>query len=140
MGPVTTEHRKAPRRKVEGIDRIGNWGSVKYHHLLECGHTEIRARASRAPKLGCAWCLRTEAKVAEMEALAIPYREPLDYDERLGQNEIQVARLQGSLAKALGVPTEAVDLVVTEKGGDLTVESAVVYLSPRDIDRMTRVV
>ncbi len=74
----------------------------------------------------------------EMAALTITYPEPLDYDERLSQNEIQVARLQGSLAKALGVPTEAVDLVVTEKGGDLTVESAVVYLSPRDIDRMTR--
>ena len=138
MVAVTTEHRKAPRRRIEEIERVGNWGSVKYHHLLECGHTEIRARASRAPKLGCAWCLRMEAKASEMEALAIQYREPLDYDERLSHNEIQVARLQGSLAKALGVPTEAVDLVVTEKGGDLTVESSVVYLSPRDIDRMPR--
>ena len=73
-----------------------------------------------------------------MAALTISYPEPLDYDERLSQNEIQVARLQGSLAKALGVPTEAVDLVVTERGGDLTVESAVVYLSPRDIERMAR--
>lgn len=73
-----------------------------------------------------------------MAALAITYPKPLDYDERLGHNEIQVARLQGSLAKALGVPTEAVDLVVTEKAGDLIVESAVIYLSPRDIDRMTR--
>ena len=135
---MTTEHRKAPRRRIEEIERVGNWGAVKYHHLLECGHTEIRARASRAPMLGCAWCLGMEAKASEMEALAIQYREPLDYDERLSHNEIQVARLQGSLAKALGVPTEAVDLVVTEKGGDLTVESAVVYLSPRDIDRMTR--
>ena len=135
---MTTEHRKAPRRKVEGIERTGNWGSVKYHHLLECGHTEIRTRASRAPKLGCAWCLRTEVKATEMAALAITYPKPLDYDERLGHNEIQVARLQGSLAKALGVPTEAVDLIVTEKGGDLIVESAVIYLSPRDIDRMTR--
>lgn len=135
---MTTEHRKAPRRKIESIDRLGNHGSVKYHHLLECGHTEIRARASRAPKLGCAWCLRTESKATEMAALTISYPEPLDYDERLSQNEIQVARLQGSLAKALGVPTEAVDLVVTERGGDLTVESAVVYLSPRDIERMAR--
>jgi hypothetical protein len=62
----------------------------------------------------------------------------LDYDERLGQNEVQVARLRGSLASALGVPIEAVDLVVTERGADLTVESAVVFFSPGDIDRLAR--
>jgi hypothetical protein len=38
----------------------------------------------------------------------------------------------------MGVPIEAVDLVVTENGADLTVESAVVFLSPGDIDRLTR--
>ena len=133
---MTTEHRKAPRRTVESIERIGNWGSVKYHHNLECGHVEIRTRASRAPKLGCAWCLRTAIKVVDVGAATRQFDEPLDYDERMRENEIQVARLQGSLASALGVPTEAVDLVVTEKGADLTVESAVVYLSPRDIDRI----
>jgi len=53
--------------------------------------------------------------------------------------EIEVARLRGSLASVLGVPAEAIDLVVTEKGADLTVESAVVFLSPGDIDRLTRV-
>ena len=63
----------------------------------------------------------------------------LDYDQRLGHNEVQVARLRGSLASALGVPAEAVDLVVTERGADLIVESAIVFLSPGDIDRLTRV-
>ena len=133
---MTTEHRKAPRRTVESIERIGNWGSVKYHHKLECGHVEIRARASRAPKLGCAWCLRTASKALEIGAVTKRFEGPLDYDERMRENEIQVARLRGSLASALGVPAEAVDLVVTEKGADLIVESAVVYLSPRDIGRI----
>ncbi len=136
---MTTEHRKAPRRTIESIDRKGIHGSVKYHHLLECGHTEIRTRASRAPKLGCAWCFRTAEKERDVGAVTLSPMRTLDYDERLGQNEVQVARLRGSLASALGVPIEAVDLVVTERGADLTVESAVVFLSPGDIDRLARV-
>ena len=136
---MTTEHRKAPRRAIQSIERMGRHGSVKYHHLLECGHTEIRTRASRAPKLGCAWCHRTTVKEREVGAVTLSSTMTLDYDERLGQNEVSVARLRGSLASALGVPIEAVDLVVTENGADLTVESAVVFLSPGDIDRLTRV-
>ena len=135
---MTPEHRTAPRRTIESIDRKGIHGSVKYHHLLECGHTEIRTRASRAPKLGCAWCFRTAEKEREVGAITLSPIRTLDYDERLGQNEVSVARLRGSLASALGVPIEAVDLVVTERGADLTVESAVVFLSPRDIARLTR--
>ena len=136
---MTTEHRKAPRRRIEEITRIGVHGSVKYHHELECGHTEIRPRASRAPKLGCAWCFRIEQAEPEFGAVVLKVSDDtVDYDERLSHNEVQVARLHGSLAKTLGVPTEAVDLVVTERGADLTVESAVVFLSPRDIARLTR--
>lgn len=136
---MTTEHRKAPRRKIDLITRMGVHGSVKYHHFLECGHTEIRPRASRAPKLGCAWCFRVEQAEPKFGAVVLlSSSNALDYDERLSKNEVEVARLHGSLAKALGVPTEAVDLVVTENGADLSVESAVVFLSPRDIDRLTR--
>ncbi len=135
---MTTEHRKAPRRTIESIERKGIHGSVKYHHLLECGHTEIRTRASRAPKLGCAWCFRTAEKERDVGAVTLSPVMTLDYDQRLGHNEVQVARLRGSLASALGVPIEAVDLIVTERGADLTVESAVVFFSPGDIDRLAR--
>jgi len=136
---MTSEHRKAPRRRIESIDRMGIHGSVKYHHLLECGHTEIRTRASRAPKLGCAWCFRTVEKERDVGAVTLSSTMTLDYDEILSQNEVHVARLRGSLASALGVPAEAVDLVVTERGAELTVESAVVFLSPGDIERLVRV-
>lgn len=135
---MTTEHRKAPRRKIQSIERMGRHGSVKYHHSLECGHTEIRTRASRAPKLGCAWCLRAVEKEREVGASTSRVPMPLDYDEVLGQNEVEVARLRGSLASALGVPNEAVDLVVSEKGAELSVESAVIFLSPQDVERLTR--
>ena len=118
---------------------MGIHGSVKYHHLLECGHTEIRTRASRAPKLGCAWCFRTVEKERDVGAVTLSSTMTLDYDEILSQNEVHVARLRGSLASALGVPAEAVDLVVTERGAELTVESAVVFLSPGDIERLVRV-
>ena len=88
--------------------------------------------------MGCAWCFRTAEKERDVGAVTLSPMRTLDYDERLGQNEVQVARLRGSLASALGVPIEAVDLVVTERGADLTVEAAVVFLSPGDIERLAR--
>ena len=89
--------------------------------------------------MGCAWCFRVEQAEPEFGAAVLRVSDDtVDYDERLSLNEVQVAGLHGSLAKALGVPTEAVDLVVVERGADLIVESAVVFLSPRDIARLTR--
>ena len=138
---MTTEHRKAPRRRVERIDRVGAWGQVKYHHHLKCGHVEVRPRASKAPVIACAWCLKVAAKEIELVAAtsAKPRVSAIDYDEELRKNEIEVAQLRAALAKALGVPNEAVDVVVAEEESkQLVVQSAVIFLTAADALRITR--
>jgi len=138
---MTTEHRKAPRRRVERIERVGAWGQVKYHHHLKCGHVEVRPRASKAPVIACAWCLKVAAKEIELVAAtsAKPRVSAIDYDEELRKNEIEVAQLRAALAKALGVPNEAVDVVVAEEESkQLVVQSAVIFLTAADALRITR--
>jgi len=137
---MTTEHRKAPRRLVTEIERVGAWGQVKYHHTLSCGHIEVRPRASRAPMIACAWCLRVEAKGKELVAAtsAGPRVLPIDYDEELRKTEIEVAQLRASLAKFCGVPAEAIDVIVAEQeAAQLMVQSAVIFLTAADVLRIT---
>jgi hypothetical protein len=63
----------------------------------------------------------------------------IDYDIELRKNEIEVAQLRASLAKALGVPNEAVDVVVAEEESkQLVVQSAVIFLTAADALRITR--
>jgi hypothetical protein len=139
---MTTEHRKAPKRAVVEILRVGEWGKVKYHHTLSCGHTEVRQRATTAPKLACVWCLRAEKKDEELRVLApaapeiLP--EVIDIDATLSENEVQVARHRASLAKLMGVPMEAVDISVQWRGGSLVIQGAVVFLSANDVARLSR--
>lgn len=132
----STEHRKAPRRAVKEINRIGGWGDVKYHHVLECGHIEIRARATAAPKLACVWCLRASEKENEMKALAVFI--PTQYDDSLNSaiEETEINITHASIAARFGVPTEAVDMVVKDVGGKLEIVSARVFLSASDVRRI----
>jgi len=133
---VTTEHRKAPRKTVESIDRVGGWGNVKYLHHLECGHIESRPRASTAPKLGCVACLRVKNR-QEPEGLQQVNVEVVDFGAQIAQDEITTNQLASRLAKTLGVPTEAIGLhQEIQESGRSSVQYAVVYLSKDDIYRI----
>lgn len=136
---MTTEHRKAPRRSVEEIERIGGWGKIKYHHHLACGHIEIRDRASSAPKLGCAWCFRASQRDAELKnptagGTIVPFA--IDSDVVMGQAEIDIERTRAALARALLVPADAIDLVVIDADGSLEIQNALVFLSAHDVMRL----
>lgn len=133
----STEHRRAPRKAVKEIKRVGGWGEVKYHHILECGHIEVRPRATTAPKIACAWCLRTVDKEKEMKALATP-TPPSYYDDSttLASDEAEINITHASLASRFGVPIEAVDIIVRDVGGKLEVVSARVFLSASDVRRI----
>ena len=138
---MTTDHRKAPRRKVERIERVGAWGKVKYNHHLACGHVERRTRASQAPVIGCVWCLKATEMEVELVAAtsAKPRVTAIDYDVELRKNEIEVAQVRAALAKTLGVPAEAVDIVVAEQEAtQLVITSAVIFLTAADVLRITR--
>ena len=127
---------KAPRKLLNEIKRTGGWGDVKYHHLLECGHIEVRPRATTAPKLACIWCLRAEAKENEMKALAVA--KPSTYDDSLNSaiEETEINITHASIASRFGVPMEAVDIVVRDVGGKLEIVSARVFLSAVDVRRI----
>lgn len=139
-GLMTTEHRKAPRRFIEEIKRVGSWGKVKYHHHLACGHVEIRNRASSAPKLGCAWCFRASQRDAELKnptagGTIVPLA--IDLDATMGQDEVDIEQTRAALATALSVPADAIDLVVIDADGSLKIQNALVFLSAHDVMRLT---
>jgi hypothetical protein len=124
----STEHRRSPRKEIVQIKKVGTWGNIEYHHVLSCGHIEIRPRASRAPKLACAWCLRAESKEQEMLALV---QAPLRVREEVNtaNYEHDVQSLRASISNALKVNIEAVDIVVKDVGGKLEVQHVLVFLS-----------
>jgi hypothetical protein len=134
---MTTEHRKAPRRAVKEIRKTGRWGQYAYHHVLECGHIEVRPRASSTKKLACVWCLRSEGVEKEMTALLTPpKRNNFTSDEDLANIESYVASVKATIASRLGVDMEAVDVVVKDVQGDLEIKHATVFLSARDVRKI----
>ena len=138
---MTTEHRKSPRRSVERIERLGGWGKVKYHHHLECGHIEVRNRASTAPKIACVWCLKTAERDAEWKNPGAAEKNSIisiDYAADLGQDELVIEQTRAALARELSVPSDVIDIVAVDAGGNLEIQSALVFLSADDVNRITR--
>jgi len=130
---VTTEHRKAPRRKIESINRVGAWGNVVYEHRLECGHTERRQRAASSESLACAWCLRSQAKELEIRSLSQPAKT---VEPDLQHTEVEIARVKAKLSHALGVSLEQVEVSVVDKFGEQRISGAVVFLSEGDVRKL----
>jgi len=133
---MTTEHRRAPRRKVVSIDKVGKWGQVEYLHALECGHTESRKRVARTDEIACAWCLRTESRDDDIRSLGTPLTA---YDDgpSLVDEEIKIEKIRSILAARFGVPVDAVGLSVEDAAGSLVVKNCVIYLSSSDVARLT---
>lgn len=131
----STEHRRAPRRLIKEIQKVGTWGNIEYRHILSCGHIEIRPRASRAPKLACAWCLRAEGKQIEMLALT-QSPPPIVDDIDFSNEEQEVQMIRAAIAKRLNVSSEAVDVVVRDTGGRLEIINVRVFLSASEARRI----
>ena len=127
---MTTEHRKAPRRRVVEIRRVGSWGNVVYEHRLECGHTERRHRAVSSNSLACAWCLRSQAKEIEIRSLSSPAKT-IEID--IQKTEIEIARAEAAIAHTLNVSLEQVEVSVVDKFGEQKISGAVVFLSESDV-------
>lgn len=135
---MTTERRKAPRRKIKSIEKIGKWGQVSYNHNLVCGHVDIRKRAATSDEIACMWCLRAEEKEAELKKLTSPpVSQSFLHDDNLAAEETKIEKVRATISARIGVPMEAVDVAAEDVNGQLVIRSAVVYLSPRDISRIT---
>lgn len=134
---MTTERRRAPRRKITSIEKIGRWGQLSYHHKLSCGHVDIRKRAATSDEIACMWCLRAEEKEVELKKLTTPPVQSVFYDDNLAAEETRIEKTRAAIAARIGVPMEAVDIASEDVGGLLVIRSAVVYLSARDINRIS---
>lgn len=136
---MTTEHRRAPRRKIERIDKSGSWGKVEYRHHLSCGHIETRKRAAPTDEIACAWCLRAEQKDKEIKSL-VGAKPPilLTAESEFVDDEIAIEKARATIAARFGIPVDAVDVASEDFNGRLVIRSATIYLSALDVDKLTR--
>lgn len=125
--------KSAPQKNIVSIEKQGGWGDVSYYHKLECGHIEIRKRASTAPKIACTWCVIGEQKGKELRALTIVQPPTLEevwdfYDETTSE-EVDVAKLRAGVANAVGCPQESVEVVsIVDEENVLRVSYVTVFL------------
>lgn len=145
--------RQAPKRAIITINKIGSWGSVRYEHQLECGHSELLLRASSAKRIACSVCLSfktsnqqiknsdgREAELANAPAIPSKYFDArLDFDDSISEDEILVRRVAAEIAALLGIPVDAVSVNTDAASGRLTITSAYIFLSAKDIARLTNV-
>lgn len=133
---MTTERRRAPRRSITKIERSGSWGNVVYRHFLSCGHIEERKRASSTPELACTWCPKAEKKEQELKALIRPSLLS-GYEPNLADQEIRIEKARASIAQRFEIPLDAVDIASEDVSGELIIRSATIYLSARDVMRIS---
>ena len=128
----------APRREVLVVERLGDWGEIRYTHALSCGHSEIRPRRTVPGRtIACSGCLKA-AQFAAGPMLPAPRRGFMPSDDGVAIDELagveaEIARLRAGIAKAFRVPAEAVDVAITS---DDDVAYALVFL---DADQARRV-
>ena len=133
---MTTERRRAPRKKITSIEKTGRWGHLVYNHKLECGHIDVRKRAATSGEIACMWCLRAEKQDVEIKKMSAPLGQNVFYDDNLAAEETRIEKTRAAIAARIGVPMEAVDISSEDVAGLLVIRSAVVYLSARDIVRI----
>jgi hypothetical protein len=125
--------KSAPQKNIVSIEKQGGWGDVSYYHKLECGHIEIRKRASTAPKIACTWCVIGEQKGKELRALTLVQPPTLEevwdfYDETTSE-EVDVAKLRAGVANAVGCAQESVEVIsVVDEDNVLRVSYVTVFL------------
>ena len=136
--------KSAPQRKVLDISRSGAWGKVEYGHRLECGHTEYRKRALTTEKIACTYCVKAQqarytlTEIAKVTA--IEYAEPVWVDDiasELATAETDIGKLRASLASALDVSPEAVDVVSEQTDAGIQVSYVVIFLDAEQAKRIS---
>lgn len=133
----------APRQPIVEINRTGSWGRVEYHHLLECGHTEIRKRAAGSTTLSCSGCVLAAQHEAQQSREVVLPDAADDLLDRIGSemaaSERTAAQVRAGLSARLGVPPEAVDVATdVDEEGRMRVSYAVILLSVDEIARLIR--
>jgi hypothetical protein len=131
--------RGKPLRRITEIAKFGNWGNIRYKHLLECGHSEVLARASRAKELACSTCGEPPRDGEKEKPSGFDHLLPptiLDFSDQVSQDEVEVKKLQAHVASLLGIHPESISIISSDAGGRLVVKSAYIFLSASDLRSM----
>lgn len=116
---MSVNRKKAPRREVLEIERVGEWGAVTYRHRLACGHTDVRKRPAPATHISCVLC-QFERDTPRQAPVVATQRMPLldedDFVDVLASSDADAARVKAGLAARFGVQADAVDVVVDAVG------------------------
>lgn len=102
--------KQAPRREVLEVERRGDWGAVRYVHKLTCGHSEVRKRPAPASHVACLMCLQESKRPA-------PRGDDWQVEvDPFATAEAEAARIRATLAARVGVPNEAVSVMMDSFG------------------------
>jgi hypothetical protein len=128
---MTTKRATAPKMTVMRVDRVGGWGSVNYHHSLECTHTEVRRRCAKVgDRIACVRCQEVLERRAALAELA-PTNQISNTDEAVAAEMTQESRIKANIASLLGIP---VDTIAVALG---PTRQIVIFLSPQEVTRLS---
>ena len=128
---MTTGKASAPKLSVIRVDRVGPWGSVSYHHLLECGHTEVRRRCAKVgDKIACTRCQEVIERRSALADLAVT-SQAFQSDEEVAAEMTQEARIKANIASMLGVPADTVDVALHPA------RRVTIFLSSQEVTRLS---
>lgn len=128
---MATNRASAPKLAVVRVDRVGAWGSVSYHHVLECGHIEVRRRCAKvADKIACTRCqdvLERRSALADSASTSQAFTS----DEDVAAEMTQEARIRANVAAMLGVPADTIDVALHPA------RRITIFLSSQEVARLS---
>ena len=138
--------KSAPQKRVLEIVKVGTWGQVEYLHKLECGHTESRKRHAGSLVIACTGCVKADQMNQELKTIFSKPQVFLDTADihdpvstEIATLEQDIGRTRASLAKALGVSVDDVELIVTEdESGSISISQAMVFMGPSTINNLIK--
>jgi hypothetical protein len=121
----------APKLAVTRVDRVGAWGSVSYHHLLECSHIEVRRRCAKVgDRIACTRCQEVVQRRSALAELAQP-SQVFESDEDVAAEMTQEARIKANVASLLGIPADTIDVTMHPA------RRITIFLSPQEVTRLS---
>jgi hypothetical protein len=136
--------KQAPRRQIESIDRVGDWGDVTYRHNLSCGHAEIRKRKSTKTHIACMGCLKA-SDFQNTASPVVPRIEPVEpvlpewtVIEETASGEAQIERLRAAIAAHNGIAVDAVDVVTSQQTAATEVAYVLAFIDTASALRILR--
>ena len=119
--------RRAPKRLVLRVDRVGAYPHVEWKHWLECKHFELRKRKAPAERIGCTACLNRQTD--EVEVVPDLDRMRLEYEA-----QVMKAFTQHPIFEKVGLKFTDTVVEVEDVDGQAQVKSIRIGMTvPKDL-------